>query len=222
MGNRVNFTCNLIQSAYYSMKNISYIWGFLFLLMACQTKKGSDIFQNGDIIFQTSKSGQSKAIQLATGSQYSHVGILYKQGEHFFVYEAVQPVKQTPLDEWINRGLDGHYVVKRVKNAEKLLTDENLLSMKKVGERYQGKDYDWYFEWSDDRMYCSELVWKIYHEALGIEIGKRKKLREFNLTDETVQAVLKERYGDSIPLDEWVISPADMFESDQLVTVCKH
>jgi len=28
--------------------------------------------QNGDIIFHTSKSGQSKAVQLATHSKYSH------------------------------------------------------------------------------------------------------------------------------------------------------
>lgn len=34
--------------------------------------------QNGDIIFQTSTSGQSKAIQIATGSKYSHMGIIYK------------------------------------------------------------------------------------------------------------------------------------------------
>src|SRR5687768_3065271 len=43
--------------------------------------------QDGDIIFQTSKSNQSKAIQLATGSKYSHMGILYKVDGNFFVYE---------------------------------------------------------------------------------------------------------------------------------------
>ena len=32
--------------------------------------------KNGDIIFQTSKSSQSKAIQLATNSKYSHMGII--------------------------------------------------------------------------------------------------------------------------------------------------
>ncbi len=37
----------------------------------------SDQFQNGDIIFQESKSSQSKAIQLATNSRYSHMGIIY-------------------------------------------------------------------------------------------------------------------------------------------------
>jgi hypothetical protein len=34
--------------------------------------------KNGDLIFQTSTSKQSKAIQLATDSKYSHCGIIYK------------------------------------------------------------------------------------------------------------------------------------------------
>lgn len=57
----------------------------------------------GDIIFQTSKSNQSKAIQLATNSKYSHMGIIYKINGQVFVYEAVQPVKLTALTKWINR-----------------------------------------------------------------------------------------------------------------------
>jgi hypothetical protein len=34
-----------------------------------------------------------------------------------------------------------------------------------------------------------------------------------------VQAKMKERYGNHIPLDEQVISPAAMFNSDKLITV---
>src|SRR5437016_1986874 len=35
--------------------------------------------RTGDIIFQTSLSSQSKAIQLATHSEYSHCGIIFKE-----------------------------------------------------------------------------------------------------------------------------------------------
>ena len=63
-----------------------------------------DEIKNGDLIFQTSLSGQSKAIQLATKSKYSHCGLIYKDGNDFYVFEAVQPVKRTPLDKWIARG----------------------------------------------------------------------------------------------------------------------
>lgn len=51
----------------------------------------------GDLIFHTSLSAQSQAIQLATHSPYSHCGILYRNGKEWQVFEAVQPVKLTPL-----------------------------------------------------------------------------------------------------------------------------
>lgn len=175
--------------------------------------------QNGDIIFQTSQSGQSKVIQLATNSNYSHMGVVYENEGQFFVYEAVQPVKLTPLKEWINRGEKGHYVIKRLKNADKVLTKETLTKIKQIGEKYKGKNYDIYFEWSDDKIYCSELVWKIYKEATGIEIGELQELSDFDLTNEIVQKKMKERYGDNIPKDEKVISPAAMFNSDKLTTI---
>ena len=147
------------------------------------------------------------------------MGIIYKQGNDYFVYEAVQPVKLTPLNDWINRGENGHYVVKRIKNSENLLTPETLTKMKQIGEKYAGKDYDLYFEWSDSRIYCSELVWKIYKEAVGLEIGELEKLGDFNLTDNAVKQKLMERYGENIPKEELVISPSSMFESKELITV---
>ncbi|MEZ4994188.1 MAG: YiiX family permuted papain-like enzyme [Saprospiraceae bacterium] len=179
----------------------------------------SSVLQNGDIIFQTSRSSQSKAIQLATHSKYSHMGIVYLMDGKYFVYEAVQPVKLTSLKAWIRRGIDGHYVVKRLKNADQVLTSETLAKMKKAGEKYKGKPYDIYFGWSNDRIYCSELVWKIYQEAAGIEIGTLEHLSDFDLTDPVVKKIMKERYGDNIPMEEQVISPAAMFGSDKLITV---
>jgi len=183
------------------------------------SKTPSPIFQNGDIIFQTSTSSQSKAIQLATHSPYSHVGIIYEQKGDFWVYEAIEPVQLTPLKTWIKRGKKGKYVVKRLKNASTILTQEVLKKMKAVGEKYMGKHYDLYFEWSDDNIYCSELVWKIYKEAVDVELGKLELLENFDLTNDVVQRKLQERYQGKIPLNEKVISPAAVFESNQLITV---
>ena len=85
--------------------------------------------------------------------------------------------------------------------------------MREAADSYEGKPYDLYFEWSDARIYCSELVWKMYRDAMGIEIGGLQKLREFDLADPAVKAKMRERYGTNVPLDEPVISPAAMFES---------
>ncbi len=182
------------------------------------SKLGNQL-KNGDIIFQTSTSNQSKAIQLATGSKYSHMGIIYENDGQFFVYEAVQPVKLTPLKNWIQRGKDGHYVIKRLKNADQVLTPDNLTKMKQIGEQFKGKPYDIHFEWSDEKIYCSELVWKMYKQATNIEIGQLERLADFDLSHERVQTIMKARYGNTIPMDEKVISPAAMYHSDKLVTV---
>lgn len=175
--------------------------------------------RDGDLIFQTSLSSQSKAIQSATHSKYSHCGLIYKEGKNCFVFEAIQPVKLTPLDKWVARGRDGHYVVKRLKNADQILTPQVLKKMKAVGNQLKGKDYDIYFGWSDDRIYCSELIWKVYQRATSIEIGKLERLKDFDLSSKALKLKMKERYGNNIPEDEKVISPVSIFESELLETV---
>ena len=78
------------------------------------------------------------------------------------------------------------------------------------------------FEWSDKRIYCSELVWKIYDRALGLHLGRLQKLREFDLSDPIVKAKMKQRYGKSIPMDEDVISPGEIFSSKELAKVAEN
>ena len=187
------------------------------VLVAC-TPSGDYDAHDGDIVFHTSRSAQSLAIQLATKSPYSHMGIVYLRDGEPFVFEAVQPVKLTPLDEWIERGEGRHVVVKRLRDADARLTAETLRKMRAVGEQLAGKDYDPYFEWSDERIYCSELVWKIFERGAGIELGELQTIAAFDLSHPAVQAKLRERYGDRVPLDEVVISPAAIFDAPDLET----
>lgn len=176
-------------------------------------------FRDGDIIFQTSTSAQSKAIQQATGSQYSHCGLLFQSEDGgWYVLEAVQPVKQTPLASWVRHGVDDHFVVKRLKSG---ISAEQAHALHNAAAQYIGKDYDALFGWGDERIYCSELVWKAYKNALGISLAEPRPLRSFNLSTKTVAGKLRERYGDAVPLDEPVISPAAIFESVTLSLVAK-
>ena len=178
-----------------------------------------DSLMEGDILFQISTSGQGKAIQLATNSPYSHCGILFKENNQWMVYEGVQPVKTTKLSEWINRGDGHHYVSKRHKDAASLLTKHVKEKMKEEAKKLLGKNYDLTFEWNDDRIYCSELVYKIYQRGAGVSIGTLQKLQDFNLNSPMVRAKLNERYGKNIPLNETVISPGAIFEDTNLVKI---
>lgn len=178
-------------------------------------------FRNGDIIFQETKSGQAEAVKRATRSKYSHVGIIYFKKKRAYVFEAVQPVRLTPLAEFIAHGVNKKYVVKRLKNPD-ILTEDIQLKMEAEARRHVGKNYDWVFGWSDDRIYCSELVWKIYRQGAGVTLALPMKLKEFNLDDPVVKKKLKERYGSKVPLEEPAVSPGQLFDSPLLATVAEN
>ncbi len=189
--------------------------------MAGSAKAVLPTLKDGDIIFHTSRSSQSIAIQRATHSQYSHMGLIVHRSGKPYVFEAISTVRYTALDQWVARGIGQHFVVKRLRNANAILSPSALQKLQKVAAQFAGRSYDLIFSWSDDQIYCSELVWKIYDRGLNIQLGKLQRIRDFNLTDPMVRAKMRERYGSTIPLDEPVISPAAMFRSPFLVTVAE-
>ncbi len=183
------------------------------------SKLENEIFQNGDIIFQTSESQQCEAVRIATNSKFSHCGIIFIEKGKTYVYEAVQPVKVTPFEDWITHGKDSKYVVKRLKKSGTQLTVEQLNAMKKYGNTMLNKNYDIYFGWSDSEIYCSELVWKIYKNGANIEICQTKELKDFNLNNPIVQSIMKQRYGANVPYHEKVVAPSQLHDSELLETV---
>jgi hypothetical protein len=183
------------------------------------TEQGT--LHDGDIIFQTSASQQSKAIQAATHSKYSHCGLLFRAdtgAKNWYVIEAVQPVKWTPLDAWISKGEGGHYVIKRLA-LDPPLPLQMMSELHAIAQTYIGKDYDLFFGWGDDRIYCSELVWKCYYRLNKFELGQLQELQEFDLSNPLVQKKMQQRYGEKIPLHEKVISPVAIFNCTALETV---
>lgn len=175
--------------------------------------------QDGDIIFQSSQSRQSQAVEQATNSPYSHVGIIFIVNGRTYVFEASSKVVYTPLNNWIERGKHKNYIIKRLKDHN--LSSNEIDKLKQVASTFEGKPYDIWFGWDDSYIYCSELVWKIYNRALKLKIGQLQTIKEFNLSSSLVKKILKERYGNKIPYQETVISPVAMFNSPLLITVAK-
>jgi len=174
--------------------------------------------QDGDIVFQSSFSQQSKAVEIATNSPYSHCGIIFYENGKAYVYEAVQPVGKRTLEDWIATSVDGKFEVKRLKDRSKM-TPENLSKMKEYVQKQFGKNYDAVFGWSDKEMYCSELVWKAYKEILALKLAAPKPLRDFNIDAIEVRKIMQQRYGKEIPYDELMVSPSQLFESGLLEKV---
>jgi hypothetical protein len=179
-------------------------------------------FQEGDILFQAMNTSQSLALVMATGSEFTHCGIVFKSGDKFYVYEAVGATVMTPIEKFIERS-QGPVVQTRLRDPS-ILTPEALVNMKKVGAVFDHKLYDFHFMWSDDRIYCSELVYKIYERGLGLELTPLKHFRDYNLRHPAVRALIEKRFKGKGPLEEMnelVVAPVDLLNSVYLEEVAR-
>ena len=192
---------------------------FSGLLVITQNVMANIALQTGDIIFHVSTSQQSAVIQKATHSPYSHMGMIVNKNGQTWVLEAIQPVQYTALDQWVKRGVKGRYVVKRMQSPLSVAQKQKLVDN---AEQYLGLPYDVYFEWSNRAIYCSEIVWKAYDQALGIRLAPLQRLKQFNLNQPSVQKLMQQRYGLNIPLNETVIAPKAIYDSKYLKEVFRN
>jgi hypothetical protein len=188
----------------------------VFAISGCG--RGPWVPADGDVVFQVSRSAQSAAIQRATGSRWSHVGIVFHHDEIPWVLEAAATVRAAPLDEWLARGDDGHYVATRLRYAARDLGPDVRARMAAHGLALLGRPYDPHFRWSDDQLYCSELVWKLYADDAGLELCPLRRAADYRLDDPEVLR-LASRRGGPPPADEPVIAPSDLLASPLLVVV---
>jgi uncharacterized protein YycO len=186
-----------------------------------KAKQSTTEYLEGDIIFQSSQSNQCKAVKLATHSEYSHVGMITFINGKSFVLEAVEPVRTTGLATWIAHGTGSHYTVMRLKNRTAEIANSEISVAQALAKKMLGIHYDLYFNWSDDQLYCSELIWKIYKRGYGVELCSLRKMKDFDLTSPEVKAIMKQRYGNNPPLEEDVVAPSDLSNSALLYEVEK-
>jgi hypothetical protein len=176
--------------------------------------------RDGDIVFQTSHSRQSAAVALATRSRLTHMGVVFVDRGEPWVLEAVEPVKRTPFEAWRRRGEGGRVWVKRLRDARYVLTPAVVARMRLTGEGWLGRHYDLQFRWDDERLYCSELVYKLYERGAGVRIGRVQRAGEMALASPEVQRKLRDRFRDSaFSPDEPVITPQAMFDDPRLALV---
>lgn len=176
--------------------------------------------QDGDLVFQRSSSDQASAIAEATGSRFTHVGIAFHRRGELMVLEAVGPVRFTPFRLFVGRGAGGEVAVRRLRDAATRLDARARARLRREGERLIGRPYDLRFEPSDERIYCSELVWKVYERALSVRLGEPQPWTELDLDGPFARRLVRERLGDADARPQGlVITPARMLASEHLVEV---
>lgn len=195
-----------------------FITVFVFTAFQVKIHQSNPVYKTGDIIFQNSHSSQSEAIKHATHSKFSHVGVIVLKNNQPYVLEAIEPVSLTPFKTWIARGDKKYFEVKRPKQnlPVNAIVQKKLDSLQKI---YLSKHYDIPFQWTDEKLYCSELVWKLYQKVYGIVLCPTRALKDFDLSSPLVQMALTQRYGKDIPMEEQVVSPEDLYQSPLLQPV---
>jgi hypothetical protein len=190
-----------------------YFWG------GAAAEENSYTLQSGDIVFHGNSGRQADAIREATDSPFTHCGIVFLQANEWLVLEAVQPVRVTSLERFLARSAPGTFHARRLKSAP---TQEAVDRAWRWGNNLTGRNYDSQFRWDDEKLYCSELVWKVFQHA-GIELCPRRHFRDYHLDRPAVQKIINSRYGsvDKLPADEWVVAPGDIAASPLLMEVPK-
>lgn len=147
--------------------------------------------KSGDIVFQNSLSSAREAIMLASGTPYTHVGIVeIDAAGRPMVIEAAGPVRIVPFDDWRRKG-SGHRIA--IKRIQGLAEDEAEQAIARA-RHYLGRPYDRYFYETRDQIYCSELVHAAFKEGPNIHLGREQKLRDLNVETAAARALIAKRW----------------------------
>lgn len=170
--------------------------------------------QQGDILFQSlPHMPVIDAIEGCTHSPYSHCGIVVKMGDSWHVLEAIGPVKLTRLDRWVGQGREEAFAVSRLKAD----FQPKVEAMITAAEKFIGLPYDIQYELDDEKIYCSELIYKGFKAASGKSLGKTVKLGDLDWKPH--EQVIRAIAGDPIPLEREMITPRDLAKAAQLEAV---
>jgi hypothetical protein len=167
--------------------------------------------KEGDIIFQSLyENDLVKAIEGITLSPYSHCGILFKKRNCWYVIEAIGPVKETGITEFVRRGRNRNVDIYRLDTSYHNLIPEFIQELK----TYSGRPYDIMYEMDDEKIYCSELIYKAFQKIYNEDLGEAKKLGDMNWGP---YANTIRHYEDGpVPVERLIISPKAVSEANQL------
>ena len=115
--------------------------------------------------------------------------------------------------EWLARGQGGGFAIYRLRSPH----DQLVPAFIAEARTHLGKPYDVRYQWDDERIYCSELVFKAYEQAGGLPLGQMVRLDELDW--KPFRATIEHFEGGPVPLGRELITPRDLARAEQLEEV---
>lgn len=170
-------------------------------------------FLDGDVLLQHIDVELCNVIRAATGSRYSHCGMVVRLRGEPHVLEAIGPVRYTPLRKWITRGQGGRYLHLRPRDVS---TGEIAKAVREA-QKLLGRPYDVQYELDEEKIYCSELVYKAYLRGAGVEMGEKERLEDLNWRPH--EKLIRKLAGGELPLERVMVTPESVASSPRLEVV---
>ena len=126
--------------------------------------------KSGDLIFRKELNFISNMFALVDNSEYSHIGIVFVEGDQIFVYhiesnEKDNDVKKDEINHFLSSS--EKYVIFRYKDN----IDEKSLQNILKNMFQENIKFDYYFDLTTtDKLYCTEFVNNIFYKLINKNI----------------------------------------------------
>ncbi|MHC4713415.1 MAG: YiiX/YebB-like N1pC/P60 family cysteine hydrolase [Planctomycetota bacterium] len=170
--------------------------------------------REGDIVFQSLSGPVPEMIEGSTKSPYSHCGLVVRRADGALdVLESLGFVRFTPIEQWIAGGYRGRIAVYRLRKEHRAVIPDFIAACRK----YIGRPYDLRYDFDDEQIYCSELLYKGFRDATGRTLGRTVRISDLNWRP--YKDLMETLEGGPVPLERELITPRDLARADQLILI---
>lgn len=160
----------------------------------------------GDVLLQPLNCWACTLIEEEEETRFSHIGVVIATAPAVIVAEAYGKVQAVPLSVFDAKTERRQAIlVLRFRNPElqMRLVDESPRLQALYRSDFDGAEYDSAFRWNNfdgsgrEKLYCSELVTKLFQAFAGVEIGVKRM--HFTKNREAWERFFKGQVPDGLP-----------------------
>ncbi|MBS1983026.1 MAG: hypothetical protein JST16_02540 [Bdellovibrionales bacterium] len=180
--------------------------------------------QEGDIVLLDVGGGVWDHVEKVSGGWASHVSVVAKdEAGEWVVFESTTPRSRVGnFCGQIAHGLNSHLAIRRLNRT---LQPNELARLHRAMESRMNIDYDSTFNLDDPQTeFCSKFVHEVFHEALGVDVGRAQSFGELLDSVSPSDRVGEELFWNyyfkgALPREQRTLTPHSIFIDKQLTTI---